>query len=175
MIYGTPSDSLPYRKMSERQRLRAAVSYGVTYYSFILYCLWNAEGGVPYILFDSSYFTLFLTASRRSQHSSPESFTFSYLLNSSYLTLFLTASRRSQHSSSESFMFSHLLNSAYFTLLLADAAAYAKCMIDNSLAVSHGNSRTSKLHTHLTAYALVCIYLYRRIVLNVLQKSTWTA
>ena len=146
MIYGTPSDSLPYRKMSERQRVRAAVSCGVTYYSFILYCLWNAEGGVPYILFDSSN-----------------------------LTLFLTASRRSQHSSSESFMFSHLFNSSYLTLFLTYAAAYAKCMIDNSLAVSHGNSRTSKLHTHLAAYALVCIYLYRRIVLNVLQKSTWTA
>lgn len=69
----------------------------------------------------------------------------------------------------------NLLDSAYFALLFAYTAAYALCMIDNSLAVSHGYSRTSKLHTLLAAYAFITLNNERRIMLNVLKKSTWTA
>ena len=74
----------------------------------LCYFLRNAEGGVPYTLFYSADFALFLTASRRSQHSSPESFAFSHLFDSSYLTLFLTY-----------------------------AAAYAESVVHYCLAVAH--------------------------------------
>jgi hypothetical protein len=48
-------------------------------------------------------------------------------------------------------------------------------MVDNSLSAADRDSRTAELHTHLAAYALVSIYLERRIVLYVLEKCTWTA
>ena len=69
----------------------------------------------------------------------------------------------------------YLFYGAYLALLLTDAAAYALSMVDNSLAITHRDSRTSELHTHLAAYALVCIHLERRIVLDVLQQCARTA
>lgn len=65
--------------------------------------------------------------------------------------------------------------SAYLTLLLTDSAAYALSMIDNSLAVSHGDRRTSQLHAHLTSYALVMVDLKRSIVLYIFKESTWSS
>ena len=69
----------------------------------------------------------------------------------------------------------YLFYGADLALLLTDAAAYALSMVDNSLAVTHRDSRTSELHTHLAAYALVCIHLERRIMLDVLQQCARTA
>ena len=69
----------------------------------------------------------------------------------------------------------YLFYSAYLALLLTDAAAYALSMVNNSLAVTHRDSRTSELHTHLAAYTLVSVHLERRIVLYILQECARTA
>ena len=61
------------------------------------------------------------------------------------------------------------------TLFLTDAAAYALSMVNNCMAVSHGNCRTAQLHAHSAAYALVSVYLERWVMLNVLEESTWAA
>ena len=67
------------------------------------------------------------------------------------------------------------VDSAYLALFLTDAAAYALSMVNNCTAVSHGNCRTAQLHAHTAAYTLVSVYLERWIMLNVLEKCTWTA
>ena len=48
-------------------------------------------------------------------------------------------------------------------------------MVDNSLAVSHGDSGTSELHALLAANALLSIYLEGRVVLYVFEQSARTA
>lgn len=57
------------------------------------------------------------------------------------------------------------------THFLAYAAAYALCMVDNALAVMDRYSRTAYLQALLTAYALILVYLKRRIVLTYLRSA----
>ena len=64
---------------------------------------------------------------------------------------------------------------AHGALLLADAAADALSMVDDSLSVLHGNSRTSELHAGSAAYAYICINGEGCVVLYVLEQCTRTA
>jgi type I restriction-modification system DNA methylase subunit len=55
--------------------------------------------------------------------------------------------------------------------LLTNVASYAKCFINNSLAVFHANRGTANLHTLLTASTFVGINLQRRLGFDVFKKS----
>ena len=44
-------------------------------------------------------------------------------------------------------------------------------MVDNGLAVPHGDSRTSQLHAHLTSDALVVVNFKGRVVLYVFEEG----
>jgi len=68
-----------------------------------------------------------------------------------------------------------LFNRIKLAHFLANSASYTLCMVDNSLAVLHGNCRTSELHAHLAALALVLCNLKCRLVLYILKQCTGTS
>ena len=72
-------------------------------------------------------------------------------------------------------MLSLVADRTELTHFLAYAAAYALCMVDNALAVMDRYSRTANFKALLTAYALILIYLKRRIVLYIFKKCAWTS